>query len=200
MSEVASVAKRALRAELLARRVQLAATRSPGSSEQLAAHLARYLDTRPHLGVIAGYLPIRGELDLCPALLRAQRMGCVVVLPRVEPDGERVVFAPVSRLEEQVRPTRWGLREPWGEPLALERIDLMLVPGLAFDHGGHRLGFGKGHYDRVVQRLRGAARAGEARVWGVCDRAMLCEAPLPSQPHDQRVDGVLTPDGVISFV
>jgi 5-formyltetrahydrofolate cyclo-ligase len=88
---------------------------------------------------------------------------------------------------------------PPGDPLGLDtvrRVDLLLVPALAVDTAGRRLGQGGGSYDRVLQRLAGAPTADRPLVVACVHDDELLDArrsPLPEEPHDRRVDAVLTP-------
>jgi 5-formyltetrahydrofolate cyclo-ligase len=132
-------------------------------------------------GTVMAYLAFRGEVDLAALfrMLDAVRW----VMPRVE--GKRMV-ANVYDPARVVR-HRFGMLEPAPEMPTVhpEEIDVVLVPGVAFDRRGGRLGFGGGYYDRFLP----AARA--LRV-GVSHTACLADE-LPCDPHDARVDWVVTP-------
>ena len=90
-------------------------------------------------------------------------------------------------------PGRFGLSEPTGARLGVEAVlgaDLLLVPALAVDHRGRRLGRGGGSYDRVLARVAGAVPA-----LAVVDDAEVVPA-VPVEPHDRPVQGYVTPSGV----
>ena len=140
---------------------------------------------------LTGYVGIRGELEPAPALEAARASGFVVALPRI------VVTAPARLRFHCVAGAHLLADGPYGrtEPLstcpevAIEDIDVMLVPGLAFDAAGGRLGHGGGYYDAAGRRWREAARAGVlvglAFDFQVVDRC-------PVDERDVAVDFVVT--------
>ena len=134
--------------------------------------------------VVAGYVAMRKELDVEAALRRAADGGARVVLPRIEPDGLAFhVHVPGQPLVEN----DWGVFEPEAaaERVAIGEIDLMLVPALALDLRGYRIGYGKSYYDRVLPQLtRGRS------VATVYDFQLLAE--VPDEAHDARVQHIVT--------
>ncbi len=132
---------------------------------------------------VCGYWPLRGEAPW----QEPWPSGKELALPRV--DGERVVAYWVRGIGE-LTAGAFGILEPAPEaPSAGKVFDLILVPGLAFDRHGGRLGRGRGYYDRFLPGCRGM------RV-GVC-LAEQVVPHVPVEPHDARMDYLLTPDGVI---
>jgi 5-formyltetrahydrofolate cyclo-ligase len=136
--------------------------------------------------VVAGTLPMRSELDPRPLMKRLEVLGATLALPRTPKKGHPLVFHRWSS-ETQFVTSRFGVTEPVPETPIVEP-DLLLVPLLAFDATGARLGYGGGFYDVALETLRrsrtifavGFAYAGQ-------------EVPtLPTEPHDQRLDAVLT--------
>jgi 5-formyltetrahydrofolate cyclo-ligase len=115
---------------------------------------------------VAAFMPLPDEPDLRPLLARALKEGKGVFLPRI--DGANIVFHKVQSIEDAAGLHAYGMREP---PASLPRLDraldrlLFLVPGLAFDRRGGRLGRGKGYYDRFFRGL-GPARPGFPLVLG----------------------------------
>jgi 5-formyltetrahydrofolate cyclo-ligase len=170
-----------LRKQARARRSVLA--RGNPDHAQRSASFAAQLPS----GVVAGYWPIRDEADP-RALMRAlEARGAVLALPRIEcgtlsfrrwNEGDVLIDNP------------HGIAEPRAEAEVLAP-NLVLVPLLAFDASGHRLGYGGGYYDRVLPDLKafriGVAYAGQ-------------EVPLlPHEPHDHPLDAVVTEEGVRRF-
>lgn len=139
-------------------------------------------------GTIAAFLPMVEEVDLRPLMSRLP--GWRWVLPRLEPDGE-VTFRDAAVQHER---HRFGMVQPRdeGPRIPIHEIDVFLVPGLAFDLHGGRLGLGGGHYDRVLS----AARA-DAETVGMAPRARIVER-VPDEAHDVRVGYLATEDGVVS--
>lgn len=138
-------------------------------------------------GAILFYAPVGDELDLWPLLLGALTEGKTVALPRFVAAASAYEAAGVSDPARDLRPGRFGIREPGpGCPaIPLNRLDLILVPGIAFDLCGHRLGRGQGFYDRLLSRVSGLK-------CGVAFDEQVVPA-LPVEPHDVRVDCILTP-------
>jgi 5-formyltetrahydrofolate cyclo-ligase len=134
--------------------------------------------------IVAGYIAMRKELDVSAVLVAAAESGKQVVLPRIALDGlEFHLHVPGQPLVEN----DWGVLEP--DPnatkVAIADIDLMLVPALALDLRGYRIGYGKGFYDHVLPQLaRGHA------VGMVYDFQLLAE--VPEEAHDQRVHRIVT--------
>lgn len=171
-----------------------------GAAEPPEALLAQFHLLRQELGIplapgmtLAGYLPAPTEPD-CTALLRAaDEAGAKVIVPRTLPDCrmEWVAWTPNARLQ----PDRHGLQAPGGEPLAdaLTACTIVLVPALAVDRSGTRLGQGAGYYDRALSPL---ARwpEGPLRVAVVHPEEVMA-APLPGLPHDAPMDAALTAAG-----
>ncbi|MGA7096108.1 MAG: 5-formyltetrahydrofolate cyclo-ligase [Acidimicrobiia bacterium] len=138
-------------------------------------------------GTISGYLAMPGEVDLEPLLLRLP--GWRWILPRVEEDGS-LTFRDVDAPRER---HPFGMEQPAdsGPIVPVAEIDVLLVPGLAFDLRGDRLGNGAGHYDRVLSGLRSGAE-----TIGIAPAARVVEE-VPIEPHDQRVRWLATEQGVI---
>lgn len=121
-----------------------------------------------------------------PDVLTPWPSGKTILLPRVVAD--RLVLHEVGGVGMLERGA-FGVFEPGLEcPVRDAKADVVLVPGLAFDRKGGRLGRGKGYYDRLLERVGGV------RV-GVCFEGQVLEA-VPCEPHDQRMDFLVTPGGL----
>ncbi len=140
---------------------------------------------------ILSYLAIAGELDPFGIGQAALATGRVLALPLVSGAGLR--FHVVASLSLPWGRSRFGTREP---PPGLPELEagrgLLLVPGLAFDRSGNRLGRGGGHYDRFLAQAGG----GITRV-GLCFSTQVVDR-LPRTPGDEPVDFVVTENGVIA--
>lgn len=142
-----------------------------------------------HLGLEAGssvllYMPLQGEVDVRLILDRATARGCQVALPRFVPDQGK--YAAFFIGGKPLVPGAFGALEPHDSmPVALNQLDLVVVPGLGFDLMGRRLGRGKGFYDRMLSEVSGVK-------CGVCfDEQIVAE--IPAEPHDVSVDFLATP-------
>ena len=135
-------------------------------------------------GSLALYSPIRNEVATHELFRIARDAGKKVCFPKVV--GEQLSFAPVKSLAE-LSSGAFGVAEPAGEgAVGREELDLIVVPGVAFDARGHRLGYGRGFYDRFL-----SGREVGLAVVGLCFDFQLC-SNLPEEGHDQRLDFVVT--------
>jgi 5-formyltetrahydrofolate cyclo-ligase len=149
---------------------------------------------------LAAFLPLPGEPDLRPFLEQMLRAGKPLFLPRI--DGDNLVFHRVRSLENGMRLHAYGMPEPAphlprAEPAVLAAKVLFLVPGLAFDRRGGRLGRGKGYYDRFLQSL--AAITGKTPFALGLGFACQIVENLPAGETDFRLDGLATEEGLVFF-
>jgi 5-formyltetrahydrofolate cyclo-ligase len=145
-------------------------------------------DAPPPAGaVVSGFWPIGGEIDIRPLLLALHAQGHAVVLPVTPKRGNPLSFRR-WRPGDVLQPERFGTFRPIGEEAV---PDFLLVPLLAFDRRGHRLGYGAGFYDRTLAGLpRGRYALGVA-----CAGQEVPE--VPAGPSDVALDAVATDNGVI---
>ncbi|HEX2591096.1 MAG TPA: 5-formyltetrahydrofolate cyclo-ligase [Rhizomicrobium sp.] len=182
--------KTELRKAARARREDLARA-VPDFAARLATH-ANALAIAPG-EVVGAYAALPHEAD--PHLLLKQLVsrGATLAFPRVHAKGQPLVFHHRKPGRELVRGA-FGILEPAADwPVAHPGV--LLVPLLAFDGAGHRLGYGGGFYDRTIEMLRSSS---ETRVIGVAYAGQEVEA-VPHEPHDIAVDAVLTEDGLRGF-
>jgi len=155
-------------------------------SAQMAAQFFAHVPLRPK-SLIAGYAAINNEADPLPLLIRAADLGHACALPRIALEGAPLDFV-AWRPGEALKSGPFGTREPDGPPLS-RLPDIVLVPLLAFDAGGHRLGYGGGYYDRTLEMMRTA----EAKFLaiGLAFAAQEVDA-LPADRFDQKLDWIVT--------
>ncbi|HYT09283.1 MAG TPA: 5-formyltetrahydrofolate cyclo-ligase [Mycobacteriales bacterium] len=178
--------KAAWRARLLAARASLSPSDLAAAASVLRRHLLGRLDG---VGRVAAYVPVGrepGSLDLLDALWGA---GIEVLLPVVTGGG---LDWSAYRGRDRLRPGALGTREPDGSrlgPTALAKAGAVLVPALAVDHRGNRLGRGGGYFDRALAVVPA----------GVAVAALLHDGELvrhlPADPWDRRVGAAVTPAG-----
>jgi 5-formyltetrahydrofolate cyclo-ligase len=174
-------AKQAARAEAFARRAGC----DPALGTALAEHLLR--ERPPPAGsVVAGFWPLPDEIDIRPLLIALAERGHSVVLPVTPPRGEPLVFRRWQPGGVLVL-GRFGTQHPEGPEL---RPDFLLVPLVAFDRTGRRLGYGAGYYDRTLTGLPGAPAIGCAFAAQELDE-------VPAGPDDVRLDAIATERGII---
>lgn len=172
------------RAAALAARAQAHALGQGAAADHLASWLA------PHAGkVLAGYLPLRTEIDPRPAM--AAHTGPVCV-PVVEAAGHPLRFRDWTH-GAALEPGPFGTRNPatgtWRVP------DIVILPLVAFDANGFRLGYGGGFYDRTLERLRAQ---GPVLAVGFAFAAQELPA-VPVEPTDQPLDAIITERGLTVF-
>lgn len=139
------------------------------------------------------YAPIKNELDVWPLVVSALEAGKLVSLPRFNVSTQSYVACRVREELADIAPGLYGIPEPRAhcEPVALNQLDFALVPGVAFDLHGRRLGHGRGYYDRLLAQMRGKT-CGVAYDEQVVDN-------VPVQPHDADVNCIVTPTRWIEF-
>lgn len=133
------------------------------------------------------FAPLPDELDLWPSLEEALAEGKAVALPCFDADNQFYSPRRVTNLHVELVSGRFGIREPAGHciEIPLDDLDLVLVPGVAFDLRGHRLGRGKGFYDRLLANFAG-------KKIGIAFEEQMVEA-IPADKQDVRMNFVLTP-------
>ena len=184
MSALLSEIKAAARKAAFARRKAAHAAVGPGACGNLSAFLAGYRGVP-----IAGYMPIRTEIDPLPAMAEAAAHG-PVGLPVIEAEGLPLKFShwtPDGALRAGPFGAQVPLMDDWMVP------EIVIVPLVAFDRRGGRLGYGGGFYDRTLEGLR--ARAAVLSV-GFAYAAQEAEN-LPLEATDQPLDLIITEAGVI---
>jgi 5-formyltetrahydrofolate cyclo-ligase len=190
MSEVQTT-KADLRREMIARRDAL-----PGAARAAAADAiaARPFPIPVAPGVmISGFMPMRSEINPLPLMKRLAEEGARLALPVVAGRGNPLIMR-AWNFGEALGSGVWGIREP--KPPAEEVApDVLLVPLLAFDRVGHRLGYGGGYYDLTIARLRGRKTI---IAVGLAYAAQEL-AELPVTPRDAGLDLVLTEREVIDL-
>jgi 5-formyltetrahydrofolate cyclo-ligase len=184
-------AKTELRVTAQARRDALPADERKAAAETISARkflLAIKLGT-----IISGFMPLKSEINPLPLLQKLAGAGARLALPAIAERGEPLIMrawefgAPLDR-------GQWGIREPKPDAPEVEP-DILLVPLLAFDRAGYRIGYGAGYYDMTIHRLRGLK---PVTAIGIAFAAQ--EVPkIPTTPRDERLDLVLTEREVIDL-
>jgi 5-formyltetrahydrofolate cyclo-ligase len=186
--------KAALRSRLLAARRALSPERRSAAAAAIAE---RALPLVPAGAVVAAYVSVGAEPGTRPLLDLLHGSGVRVLLPVLLPDNDLDWAA--YQGPERLVPAARGLLEPAGErlgPDAVAGAGVVLLPGLAVDRRGLRLGRGGGSYDRVLARL---AAAGAAPLLATLLYPEELLERVPAEPHDRPVDAVVTPLGVHRF-
>ena len=178
--------KSALREAALEARRDYARALAPETRRALEEAVADLV--LPHLagaGIVAGYHPLRDEISPFPLLARLAP-GQQVAFPWFADRDARMTF----RAGPAAEPGPWGVLQPAGTAEALAP-DLVLVPLVAADRRGTRIGHGKGHYDRAIAHLRESGR--QVLAIGLGWEPQLLDGPIPPDPWDMALDAVATP-------
>jgi len=183
--------KRALRAELRERRRTMTIPERENATEKITEHLIQ-LTTQLNARSVAAYLPTTDEPNVREYVAWAEREGIRVLTPVSRDDG--LLDWVISTGDETEG--LYGWPEPVGEllgPIAINDVDLIIVPAASVDRTGMRMGWGRGYYDRTLGSMEKCPP-----VYAVVFDSELVER-VPSEVHDKRVNGVVTPSAIVTF-
>jgi 5-formyltetrahydrofolate cyclo-ligase len=189
--ELFIAAKADLRREMAARRDALPPDVRSAAAEAIAARPFP-LPMAPGL-VVSGFMPMRSEINPLPLMKTLAEAGVQLALPVTGRRGEPLVMR-AWRWGEPLDSGVWGIREPKPEAPQVDP-DVLLVPLLAFDRAGGRLGYGGGYYDLTLARLRSC----KAVMTVGLAYAIQEIARVPTTPHDATLDLVLTEQEIIDL-
>lgn len=172
------------------RRTMLARRKSLSQEELRSASLAvqrKFLETEEFrgAGILVIYAPIHNEVDTSLVMRTALDSGKMLAFPAVV--GNRLVFRQVER-ESSLKSGAFGIMEPCshGRVFCPEEIDLFVLPGIAFDLNGERIGYGKGYYDKTLHILEG-----RGKLVAFCYDFQLVDE-IRGEPHDVKMDLIIT--------
>jgi 5-formyltetrahydrofolate cyclo-ligase len=187
-SEVIASAKKQMRAAMRSVLEELSAEQRHAASVA-ACNRVMALEAFKHAGAVMLYLPMTNEIDVTGIAVRCFREGKTVCVPRVDWKRCDMLALEVDSLDDRVLEIdEHGVRTPRnGRPIPPSMIDLVLVPGLAFDQRGMRLGRGGGYYDRFLGRVK---EHGATTIGIAFDQQIVDVVPVAS--HDLAVDKVIT--------
>ena len=184
-------AKAAIRREALARRDALAADMRAAAAQAIAAR--PFPVAAPPGAIVSGFMPMKSEINPIPLMRKLADAGVQLALPAVAGRGKPLTMR-AFHFGETLASGVWGIREP--KPDAPEVLpDIVIVPLLAFDRSGHRIGYGAGYYDMTLAALRARKTIVAA---GIAFAAQEIES-VPKTPRDARLDLVLTEREVIDL-
>ncbi len=176
--------KTELRSEAAARRDALPAETRKAAAEAIAARAFPLPITSG--AIVAGFMPLKSEINPLPLMKALVAAGARLALPKIAGRGKPLIMrawpwgAPLDA-------GQWGIREPKADAAEVDP-DILLVPLLAFDRNGHRIGYGAGYYDMTIARLRSLKK-----VTAVGIAFAMQEVPaVPATERDERLDLVLT--------
>jgi 5-formyltetrahydrofolate cyclo-ligase len=189
--EATNAHKDELRSRALSRRDLLTVEQRVVAAEVIAA-TPIYLEISPGT-IVAGYSPINSEIDPFPMMRALEKMGAELALPVIVKRDHPLIFRSWSPDEGLVRGS-YGIFQPSSDAPDVDP-DIVLVPLAAFDKAGHRIGYGRGYYDRTLHELRAMKKI---TVIGIGFAVQEIEI-VPALPHDEQLDCVLTERGLIDL-
>ncbi len=195
MSNTMREVKKSLRRSVIEARDKLSQTEIKEKSQAIAEKFYQ-LESFRKAETIMFFLSFGSEVDTWPLIEKSFKSCKTVVVPRPEKYEKKLIPSQLIDWEEDLTPGVYGILEPLPEktrPVDPQKIDLLVVPGVAFDIEGNRLGYGGGYYDRFFERLRLdvplAAIAFEVQIVD----------EIPVAHWDRKVDLLITEDRVIYF-
>ncbi|HEX9022488.1 MAG TPA: 5-formyltetrahydrofolate cyclo-ligase [Geobacteraceae bacterium] len=182
--------KRSLRQQMLVRREALSSDEWLASSRSAQDNVVSLEEYR-EAACIALYSPTRNETDTAAILATAFHAGKRVLYPAV--CGREMVLRHVTGLE-CLESGCFGILEPCatGTDHGADEADLIVVPGVAFDQEGHRIGFGKGFYDRFLSHP-----GRKVHLVGLCHDFQVIDGAIPAERHDVRMEIIVTDKRII---
>lgn len=178
--------KELLRRSYLERRNDLLLSDRVKISSQISDNTFNFF-TRHDRGVVAGYWPVKSEVDVLPLLEKWRETGKKVALPVVVERNAPLSFY-LWTPETPMRDSDWGIKEPYVGKDQAVLPDIVLVPLVAFDRQGRRLGYGGGYYDRTLREL---SRIKSFITIGMGYASQECEM-IPAEDHDVTLDYIVT--------
>ena len=189
MASSVEAAKAVIRREAQARRDALPPDLRAVAAQAIAARPFP-VPVRPG-AIVSGFMPVKSEINPLPLMRVLAEAGAQLALPAVAGRGKPLIMRAFA-FGEPLASGVWGIREPRHDAPQVDP-DVVIVPLLAFDRGGHRVGYGAGYYDMTIAALR--AKKSVAAV-GIAFAAQEI-ADVPTTPRDARLDLVLTEREVI---
>jgi len=187
--------KKSLRQTYMARREALTSGQVAAFSQKICQSLIEFIIWN-RIKVMHFYLPIinRNEVDTHPLIIhsRTSHMDVLIAVPKVTP-GEDFLNHYLLKESTQLVANKWGIPEPVeATPVSVAQIDLVLVPMLAFDKAGNRIGYGKGHYDRFLAQCRPDTQKIGLSYFDPVDKIEVVSTDIP-------MNAVVTPKSVWEF-
>jgi 5-formyltetrahydrofolate cyclo-ligase len=190
MTDIATE-KKEMRLSAIARRDALAREARQDAAEAIAE---RPFPLKIGVGiVVSGFMPMKSEINPLPLLRKLEDMGARIVLPAIAARGKPLIMRQ-WRFGEPLAAGVWGIREPKPDAPVIDP-DILLVPLLAFDRGGYRVGYGGGYYDMTIGALRAKKKVTAIGIAFAGQEV----AKVPRTDRDARLDLVLTEREVIDL-
>ena len=191
MPDTISELKSVIRKDALMRRDALPAAERAKAAETITARPFPVAITART--IVSGFMPLKTEINPLPLMRALADAGAQLALPAIAGRGEPLIMRAFAFGDALVS-GQWGIREPKADAGEVAP-DILLVPLLAFDRSGHRIGYGAGYYDMTIAALR---REKPVIASGIAFAAQEI-GEVPVSPRDARLDLVLTEREIIDF-
>ncbi len=176
--------KERMRRDAVARRDALPGNERAAAAEAIAAR--KFPLPISVSVVVSGFMPLKSEINPLPLLQKLSEQGAQLALPRIVGRGQPLSMR-AWRFGGPLDRGQWGIREPKPDAAEVDP-DILLVPLLAFDRAGYRIGYGAGYYDVTLARLRSLKKVTAVGIGFAAQEV----ADIPKTPRDERLDLVLT--------
>lgn len=190
--KVIIVDKEKIRKEILQKRLELPKETVNSLSMLICEHIIE-MPSFLKCKYILIYHPIKNEVDCSILFEKLLKMDKIICLPRMS--GNSLEVVPVKDVTVDTAAGKFGVKEPIAGLPSIDPsfVELALIPGVAFDRSGNRMGYGKGYYDQLLPTLSPVCKKiGLAFNMQVIDN-------LPVESHDQKIEGLITESGCFSF-
>ena len=191
MNDKRQAEKKQMREAVLSKRDAMSSATRKAASEAILERLFA-LPQYESANVVLSYIGFGSEIETQPFFERIIANGKIAVLPRVDRASQSLVLHSVRSIAELVT-SKWGIREPASDAptVPINAIDFVLIPGVAFDLTGNRLGYGRGYYDKLLSTANQAlVRIAAAFSCQIVDAVPICS-------HDQKMDSIITENEII---
>lgn len=174
--------KQIIRDILLSERIKLSQKEVETFSKEIIRRL-KNLQVFKRAKTVLLYYPIKNEVDTTPLF----NTNKIFAFPLIHPDSNIMTIHQVTDLKT-LKSGKFEIKEPpkTHKRIAIKDIDLVITPGLAFDKNGHRIGFGKGYFDKLFKNLStNCTKIALAYDFQIIEN-------VPAEPHDKKVDMIIT--------
>ncbi len=185
--------KSEIRRSTVARRDALSKKQRAEKSAAIMSRLfefANFLESK----IVLFYLSHKSEVDTEPMIHKALALEKIIALPLIDGEKREIIPLKIDNLDRDTQPGYRGIREPIYQrckQIPVQQVNLAIIPGIAFDERGGRIGYGTGFYDRFIPNLdittRKVALAFECQI----------VPQIPMEPHDRYTDIIITEDRIV---
>jgi 5-formyltetrahydrofolate cyclo-ligase len=181
-----------IRKSLLERRNELSSDEIYDKSQIIQLHVLNSVQFLTS-GTVGVYIPIGSEVRTEVIIRKAINAGKKVALPKIESERIRFYQFHDKNFKEGLVLGKFGVKEPSNSGKRVNRVDLLIVPGIGFDNQGSRIGYGRGYFDEYLRKTKVSFSMGLGYEF------QLVPYDLPQSPSDQPINGLSTETGLVIF-